>query len=73
MKKAIKFLALTAFVMIVPMFLSAQPMPYDPGVGGGENGYPTGGGAPLGGGLIILLALGAGYGTKKVYDAKKKV
>jgi len=31
-----------------------------------------GGGAPIGGGLLILAALGAGYGAKKVYDFKKR-
>jgi hypothetical protein len=73
MKKAIKILALTASILIVPMFLSAQPAPWDPTIGGGEGNYPVGGGAPIGGGLIIMLALAAGYGTKKVYDARKKV
>lgn len=29
--------------------------------------------APIGGGIAILLALGAGYGAKKVYDARKKL
>jgi len=73
MKKAIKVLALTASIMIVPMFLGAQPLPYDTAVGGGEGTNPVGGGAPIGGGLIIMLALAAGYGTRKVYDARKKV
>lgn len=73
MKKAIKFLAITAFAMILPMFLSAQPLPYDETIGGGETNPPVGGGAPIGGGLIILLALGAGYGAKKIYDARTNV
>ncbi len=38
---------------------------------GGGNG-PVGGGAPIGSGLVILLALGAGYSGKKVYDFRKK-
>jgi hypothetical protein len=71
MKKAIKFLAITALISLVPMLLSAQPLPYDTTVGGGETNNPVGGGAPLGGGLIIMLALGAGYGTRKIYDARK--
>ncbi len=29
--------------------------------------------APVGGGLTILLAMGAAYGAKKVYDARKKL
>ena len=31
----------------------------------------AGGGAPIGGGLFILLGLGAAYGGKKWYDHKK--
>ena len=73
MKKAIKTLVLTASIMAAPMFLMSQPLPYDTNIGGGEGANPVGGGAPIGGGLIIMLALAAGYGTKKVYDARKKV
>ncbi len=48
-------------------YIYAQP---DPGNNGG--GGPLGGGAPIGGGLGILLALGIGYGLKKLWDKKKK-
>ena len=45
----------------------------DPPAQHGENGNTEpGGGAPIGGGLLILLGLGAGYGAKKLYDIKKK-
>lgn len=43
--------------------------PPDPG--GDPTGDPVGG-APIGGGLVILLSLGAAYGSKKIYDSKKK-
>ena len=33
---------------------------------------PIGGGAPLDGGLSILLLLGAGYGAKRVASFRKK-
>ena len=72
MKKAIQILAIL-FVILVPVILTAQPMPWDPGVGGGEGTNPVGGGAPIGGGLIIMLSLAIGYGTKKIYDIRKKV
>ena len=72
MKKTIQILAIL-FVMLVPVILTAQPMPWDPGVGGGTGGAPVGGGAPIGGGLLIMLSLAIGYGTKKVYDLRKKV
>ncbi len=38
--------------------------PGDPGDGGG----PVGGAAPIGNGIGILLALGAAYGGKKIYN-----
>ena len=44
--------------------------PDNPNMGNGNE--PVGGGAPIGGGLVILLALGAGYGGKKIYDFRKK-
>jgi hypothetical protein len=39
---------------------------------GSEGTQNQGGRAPIGGGLAILLALGAGYGAKKYYDVRKK-
>lgn len=44
----------------------AQPPP--PGEHGGEGDQQP---APIGSGLGILIALGAAYGAKKVYDAQK--
>jgi len=72
MKKAIQILAI-AIVILVPAILSAQPMPFDPGIGGGTGGNPVGGGAPIGGGLLIMLSLAIGYGSKKIYEIRKKV
>jgi hypothetical protein len=72
MKKVIQILVI-AIIILVPVILSAQPLPWDPGVGGGNGGAPVGGGAPIGGGLIILLSLAIGYGTRKIYEARKKV
>ncbi len=72
MKKVIQILVI-ALVVLVPVILFAQPLPYDPGIGGGAGAAPVGGGAPIGGGLLIMLSLAIGYGTKKIYDARKKV
>ena len=33
----------------------------------------SGGGAPIGGGLFILLGLSAAYGGKKIYNHRKNV
>jgi hypothetical protein len=72
MKKAIQILVIL-FVILVPVILPAQPLPYDEGIGGGTGGAPTGGGAPIGGGLLIMLSLALGYGAKKIYSIRKKV
>jgi hypothetical protein len=72
MKKVIQILAI-ALVILVPVILTAQPMPNDPGIGGGAGQYPVGGGAPIGGGLLIMLSLAIGYGTRKIYEIRKKV
>jgi len=48
---------------------TAPPPPQTHGVGG----EIPGGGAPVGEGLIFLLAMGAAYGTKKVYHSRKKL
>jgi len=70
MKKAIQILAVVLVVML-PMILAAQPQPWDPGLGGGEGANPVG--APIGGGLLIMLSLAIGYGARKVFNARKKV
>lgn len=70
MKKVIQILAI-AIIILVPVILSAQPLPYE--LSGGTGGAPVGGGAPIGGGLIIMLSLAIGYGTRKIYEARKKV
>ena len=73
MKKVIQILAIV-LVVLVPMILAAQPQPWDPTYGGGAGANPVGGGgAPIGGGLLIMLSLAIGYGTKKIYDVRKKV
>ena len=73
MKKAIQILVIL-FVILVPVILSAQPLPYGgDGFNGGEGANPVGGGAPIGGGLLIMLSLAIGYGAKKIYDIRKKV
>jgi len=75
MKKAIKIVLLTVFFITFTVALNSvlgQPMPGNDPSGGGTNA-PVGGYAPIGSGLVILLALGAGYGSKKVYDARKKL
>lgn len=64
MKDSLKILV-TIIALLIPFIIMAQPMPWDPGVGGGTGGAPVGGGAPIGEGIILLMAMGIGYGVKK--------
>jgi len=68
MKKFIATLAIVATLAVTGMVHAQAPPP--PGHGQSGDQRP-GGGAPIAGGLGILLALGAAYGAKKVYDARK--
>ena len=77
MKKMMK-IAIVAFVMLVSSTgVALADGPGGPGSGPDGTGTPTGappigGGAPIDGGLSILLALGAFYGAKTVYGKFKK-
>ena len=75
MKKTIKILVISALFFLAPIALLAQspPHPNNGNVPGSGNGNtPVGGGAPIGSGLVMLMALGAAYGTKKVYNLRKE-
>jgi len=66
MKKKLITIILAGF-LILPLLTIAQIKdPGDPD-GNPEGGTPVGGGAPIGNGIEILLALGAAYGGRKVY------
>ncbi len=52
--------------------VSAQDPPPPPPPGHGEGGNVPGGGAPIGEGLIILVAMGAAYGYKKWTDREEE-
>ena len=54
--------------------LLAQSAPPDPNGGNdpGSGNTPVGNSAPIGSGVGILLALGAAYGGKKIYERKKE-
>jgi hypothetical protein len=80
MKKAIRIFTVVSFFALLPILSMAQPPhPNSPAIGGGGNtpntggqtNAPVGGGAPIDGGLSILLAMGAFYGAKKVYQIRK--
>ncbi len=65
-------------ILIIIFFLSisvsgiAQPPPPPPGGSNTQGNKLDGGGAPIGGGLFILLGLAAAYGGRKIYNLRKK-
>jgi hypothetical protein len=76
MKKTLKYLPV--LLMLVAMLWTAQTFaqgtpPPPPSGGHGQTGNsPPGGNAPIGGGLAIMLVLGAAYAGKKAYDFEAK-
>lgn len=70
MKKIRAFLII-AMLAALPVFTFTQPLPYQNGNGSGVGQTPVG--APIDGGLSILLMLGAGYGATKLFELRKKV
>lgn len=73
--KRIKIIIILAFLITLPFLNHAQPDPRLNGNGTGIGTTPVGGplGAPIDGGLGILLALGAGYGLLRTFHKKKVV
>ncbi|HEX7411683.1 MAG TPA: hypothetical protein VF298_06030 [Bacteroidales bacterium] len=74
-KRGILLSAILLSLFITLVVLADPPAP--PGGNGGPGSTPVSGGgtpvgAPIDGGLFILLALGAGYGAKKVYNLRKE-
>lgn len=67
-----KLILLSIFLMIGSMAILAQDPP-EPPSDAGSGGGPVGGGSPVGSGLVIMVALAAGYGTRKIYQAKRKL
>ena len=77
MKNIVRIFVLTLFVLVLivpPTSVFAQdPPPPPPGGGHGAGGSQVpGGGAPICSGLVLLIAMAAGYGGKKVYDFRKR-
>lgn len=75
MKKAIVNLIITGLFVALPVIIasaSAPPPPPPPGGPGGGD-QPIGGAAPIGSGIVMLISMGAAYGAKKVYNARKRL
>jgi len=68
--RIIRIVAIAMLVAMPTLITLAQP---NPGQNSDTNpvaGGPIGGNAPIGGGLAIMLALGAAYAGKKAYSAQ---
>lgn len=72
MKKYIKALLFTIVFSFFALSGMSQNPPPPPSGGHGQSGNQQGGNAPVGSGMVILLGLGAAYGSKKVYDLNIK-
>jgi hypothetical protein len=74
-KKLKKYIYITILLISVSLvnnaFAGGGPPPKPPGNGGGPPCWPPPC-VPIDGGLSLLLAAGAIYGSKKVYDISKK-
>lgn len=70
--KTVKLIIAGIFFLFLSLGVFAQGPPPPPDDHGSEVDDEVGGGAPISGGVFMLLALGAGYGGKKIYDLKKK-
>lgn len=70
MLKAVLLIGLFLFLLTSSVRVMAQGAPPPPPAGGhGQSGdLPAGGNAPIGGGLVILLLMGAAYAGKKIYN-----
>ena len=76
MKKKLKLLIIAALLISAPVILFAQgpgepPHPNSGATPNGGSNIPVGG-APIDGGLGILLALGAAYGFRKMKKSNEK-
>lgn len=78
MKKIFSLLKLTLILgfflgfSFLAMAQSAPPPPPGGGHGQTTNQLPEGGAAPLGGGMAVLLGLGAAWGAGKMAIARRR-
>lgn len=70
--KAVLLIGLFLFLLVSSARVMAQGAPPPPPAEGhGMSGdLPAGGNAPIGGGLVMMLLMGAAYAGKKIYNLK---
>lgn len=71
MKRIKKYLLIISIAICLNFSAFSQSAPPPPPPQGDEGG-PIGGGAPIGGGTLILMALGAGYLVFKLKKSHQK-
>jgi len=75
MKKSIGIILMILIVVALAIVVdAAPPPPPNPplGNGGPAPGETYIGGVPIAGGLLIMIALAASYGARKLYNARKR-
>lgn len=70
MKKSIGVILMILIVVALAGVVNASPPP-PPGPTPGTNETYIGG-VPIAGGLLIMIALAASYGARKLYNARKR-
>ena len=73
MQKMIKITIISfvfGLVFLLPLGVNADP-PGMPGNHGSNGDAPPGGGAPIGSGIAMIIAMSAAYGSKKLYQIKQ--
>jgi len=72
---SVKYIILAAALALSTNVMAQGAPPPPPGGSNGSSNTgnnSNGGSAPIGGGLFILLGLGAAYGGKKIYQLYKE-
>ncbi len=75
-KKIVLTLTITLFLILPFIGMAQGSLPNNPpgpggGAGHGSNNDQPGGGAPIDGGITMLMVLGASLAGRKVYQYKK--
>jgi hypothetical protein len=71
MKKFIQTIAVIALITLGTTLMAQNPPHPNGGNDPTSGGNTPVGGAPIGGGLVMMMIMGAAYGTKKVYHLRK--
>jgi hypothetical protein len=74
MKNKIQYFTAIALLALIAFSTSIMAQPITPGEGGDPGGPPIvpGGGAPIGGGVYIMIAMAVAYGISRWYAISKQ-